>query len=206
MKRGRHAANDGSFARSASVNAGRGAFLIVIAVAVGFLLLHDADKGGGGSDTIVNTPQQTTPSIASSLPTLPSSTTLAVHANKDVKILVVNATRTAGAASRVAKPFKDTGYNVLRPVDATEAVKNATKASAVYYVTADYQRDAKAIQQALGLPPGPVQVVPTPPPTTDLLGANVIIVVGPDLAGAGTTSTTRAGATTSTVRRTTTTT
>jgi hypothetical protein len=183
------------------VNAGRGAALIAVAVVIGFVLLHDADSGSGGSVTSVNTPRETAPSIATSLPTLPSSTTLAVHANKDVKILVVNATRTAGAASRVAKPFKDTGYNVLRPVDATEAVKNSTKASAVYYVTADFQRDAKAIQQALGLPPTPVQMVPTPPPTTDLLGANVVIVVGPDLAGAGGTS-----STTTTVRRTTTTT
>lgn len=201
MKRGRHAANDGSFARSASVNAGRGAVLIAIAVVVGFLLLHDADTGSGSGAVIVNTPRTTPPSSPSSLGTVPASTTAALHANNAVKILVVNATRTAGAASRVAKPFKDSGYNVLRPVDATEAAKTSTKASAVYYVTADFQREAKAIQQALGLPPTPVQMVPTPPPTTDLLGANVVIVVGPDLAGAGgTTTTTRRGATTTTVQ------
>ncbi|MDQ1375063.1 MAG: LytR cell envelope-related transcriptional attenuator [Actinomycetota bacterium] len=206
MKRGRHAAGDGSFARSASVNAGRGAILIAVAVLIGFVLLHDLDRGGV-SNVVTSRPRSTTPRSTAPLPTIPATTTTPAHAPKDVKVLVVNGTTVAGAASRVAQPLKVNGYNVLRAVDASAAIKAATKASAVYYVTRDYEKDAKALQAALALPPTPVTAVPTPPPAPEVSQANVVIVVGPDLARAGTsaTTTTRAGTSPTTGRSTTTT-
>jgi hypothetical protein len=204
VKRGRHAAGDGSFARSASVNAGRGAILIAVALLVGFLLLHDLDDNGDATNVLTSRPRSTAAPPTTPLPTVPTTTTPA-HAPKDVKVLVVNGTTVAGAASRVAQPLKVNGYNVLRAVDASAAVKASTKASTVYYVTRDYEKDAKLLQQALALPPGPVTVIPTPPPAAEASQANVVIVVGPDLAraGTGTTSTTtRTGSsgTTSTTR------
>ncbi|MEY2565815.1 MAG: LytR cell envelope-related transcriptional attenuator [Actinomycetota bacterium] len=208
MRRGRHAAADGSFARSASVNAGRGAVLIAVAVIVGFLLLHPLDDNGNGTGVLASKPRPSGTTPTTPLPTLPTTTTAAAHAPKDVKVLVINGTTVAGAASRVAQPLKVNGYNVLRAVDASAAVKAATKASAVYYVTRDYEKDAKALQLALALPPSPVTAVPTPPPAVEVSQANVVIVVGPDLARAGTagtTSTTSRSTSATTSRATTTT-
>lgn len=204
MKRGRHAADDGSFARSASVNVGRAAIIIVAALLVGFVLLRDLDDGGDAQ--VVTQPRADEPSETSALPTIATTTTAPLKAPKDVKVLVVNGTTVAGAAARVAQPLKVAGYNVLRAVDASAAVKAATKASAVYYVTRDFEREAKELQRALALRPSPVTAVPTPPPAPEVSQANVVIVVGPDLARAPAgTSTTRAGATTTTSRATTTT-
>lgn len=205
VKRGRHAAGDSSFAKSATVNAGRGAILIAVALVIGLILLKDLDKGGGGVDNLSAsqpTPTQAPPTTP--LPTVPSTTTTPARAPKDVKVLVVNGTTTAGAAARVAQPLKVNGYNVLRAVDATAAIKASTRASAVYYVTRAYEKDAKALQAALALPPAPVTAVPTPPPAAEASQANVVILVGPDLAGAkssGPTSTTRAASRTTTTAR-----
>jgi hypothetical protein len=211
VKRGRHAADDGSFARSAGVNAGRGAVLIVAALVIGFLLLNDLDNGGdlGGGSVSAGRSQETTPTTARVLPTIATTTTAPIKAAKDVKVLVINGTTTAGAAARVATALKTGGYNVLRAVDASAQVKATTKASAVYYVTRDFEREAKAIQQALALPPSPVTAVPTPPPAPEVNQANVVIVVGPELAksgGTATTSTTARGGSTATTARATTTT
>lgn len=208
MKRGQHAADDGSFAKSASVNAGRGAVIIGLAVLVGFLLLRDLDDGGGDIQ-VATQPDATAPSATDPLPTIATTTTTPIKAPKDVKVLVVNGTTVAGAAARVAQPLKVAGYNVLRAVDASPAIKAATKTSTVYYVTKEFEREAKALQSALALPATqPVVVVPTPPPAAEATTANVVIVVGPDLAkaGPGATSTTVRGGVTTTTRRATTTT
>ena len=119
------------------------------------------------------------------LPTIAPTTTAPPKAAKDVKVLVINGTTTAGAAARVATVLKQGGYNVLRAVDASAQVKATTKASSVYYVTRDFEREAKQIQQDLDLPPTPVTAVPTPPPAPEVNTANVVVVVGPELAKSG---------------------
>ena len=102
-------------------------------------------------------------------------------------MLVVNGTTTPGAAARVGHSRSRTGgYNVLRAVDASPQVKANTKASAVYYVTRDFEREAKAI--AAGARPAAHRRSPPcprrrPPPRCN--GANVVIVVGPELANVG---------------------
>jgi hypothetical protein len=183
------------------VNAGRGAALIVAALVIGFLLLHDLDNGGdfnGGAAVTAGRSEDTTPTTLRVLPTVASTTTAPIKAPKDVKVLAINGTTTAGAASRVGTVLKPAGYNVLRAVDATAQVKATTRASAVYYVTKEYEREAKAIQLALALPPAPITAVPTPPPAPEVNQANVVILVGPDLAktSGGTTTTRRSTSTT----------
>jgi hypothetical protein len=199
MRRGRHASPDNSFGRSAAVNAGRGAILILVALVIGVILLQDYDDGPDNVN-IDSGPRVSAPDTTITPATVPGTTTIPARANRDVKVLVVNGTTTAGAAARVAQPLRTAGYNVLAVRDASPAVKRSTRSSVVYYASKDYEREAKALQQALGLPPTPVQMVPTPPPVADTSGANVIIVVGPDLA------TPAGGTTTTTIRRTTTTT
>jgi hypothetical protein len=154
----------------------------------------------------VRTTPNVTPTTSPNI-TFPTTTsTPGGHAPASVKVLVANGTNTAGAASRVVPPLTSAGYNVLAPTDATKAAKASTRASVVYY-TPTYDLDAKIIATHLTLQLSAVQPLPTTAPVANTQGANVIVVVGPDLAGAssgGTTATT--AHTTATTARTTATT
>ena len=80
------------------------------------------------------------------------------------------------------------------PADRSKA---NTRQSVVYF-TPGYDLDAKIIATHLTLQLSAVQALPTTAPVANTQGANVIVVVGPDLAGAssGTTATTAHTATT----------
>ena len=195
---GRHAAEDGSFGRSAGMAAGRGAFLLAAAVILGVVLLNAADDtpgrisagrgdGDGGSGEITTTTAQAT-----------TTTTAPPRKPADVKVLSANGTRIAGAAARVRDTLRTQGYNVLAPLEA----RNPANASVVYF-TPTFDREGQAVAQALRLGPNSVQALPNPPPVPDLRGADVVVVVGPDLARrpATTTTTGRSRGTTTTTRR-----
>jgi hypothetical protein len=53
----------------------------------------------------------------------------------------------------------------------------------VYY-NPGFEREARVVAQLLGLPDSAVQPMPTPPPVSDTRGADIVVVVGPDLAKA----------------------
>lgn len=204
MRRTRHAAEDGSFGRSAGMAAGRGAALLAVAVVLGVVLLNAADDppvdrvSTGSRDN--DTPASTTTSVApTTLVTAPP------RAPKDVKVLSANGTSVKGVARKITDQLKAAGYNVLAPTDTKRA-----DASAVYYVD-DFEREAQAVAQNLGLGATSVQALPTPPPLPDARGANVLVVVGAELAqrlsgtattvagaGASTSTTAKAGVTTTT--------
>ncbi|HVM06030.1 MAG TPA: LytR C-terminal domain-containing protein [Acidimicrobiales bacterium] len=214
MRRAGHAAQDGSFGRSAGMAAGRGAVLLAVAVILGIVLLNaaddpgpdrisagaeeeDDDDGGGSSDDPATTLPPTT------LATVPP------RSPQEVKVLPTNGTPVKGVAGKARDTLQAAGYNVLAPTDATRA-----EASNVYFTSADFEREAQAVASALGLPANVVVAYPTAPPlpVTDPKGANVVVVVGPELAqqlapAPSTTATTRAAtaSTTATTRATATT-
>lgn len=164
------------------MNAGRGAALLAVAVIVGILLLNKVDDSptnvaaGAGTTTTTSRANETT------------TTTQAPHRPQDVKVLTLNGTATQGAGRRVSDNVKTQQYNMLAPVDATAATKAATRFTAVYF-TPGYDVDARAIARYLALPATAVAPYPaTNAPVADSRTANVVIVVGPDLAGAATTS------------------
>ena len=178
--------------------AGRGALLLVVAVVLGVLLLNAADdtpqraasgQGNGNGDD-----QETTTTTAPV-----TTTTAAPRKPAEVKVLSANGTRVAGAAGRVRDTLRAQGYNVLAPLEA----RNQATASAVYF-SPNFEREARAVAQALRLEPNSVQPLPNPPPVPDIRGADVVVVVGPDLArrpAPTTTTTSRSRATTTTTRR-----
>jgi len=184
----RHAAGDGSFGRSASGAAARGAFLLAIAVALGVILLHAFDRGSGA----FNASLRTTPSPQPSLTFLPSAptSTQPLRAPAAVKVLPANGTSTAGAGTKTGDRLKTAGYNVLA---ATNTSKPATTSSVEF--APGFEREARVVAQLLGLADSAVQPLPTPAPVPDLRGANLLVIVGTDLAGrtapAATTATTR---------------
>jgi hypothetical protein len=181
--------------------AGRGAALLAVAVILGIVLLNAADDppaevvatGSADDDGGKATTSTTQAQVLTTLAPAP------LRAPKDVKVISANGTTVKGVARKVTDELKAAGYNVLAPTDAPQR----TQASSVYFA-GDFEREAKAVGESLGLPVTAVQALPAPPPLPDTRGANVVVVVGPELAQRlSTTATTAAanpaaGATTST--------
>ena len=203
MRPGRHATENSSFGRSAGMAAGRGAVLLAVAVFLGVVLLNAAEDGPAERVTTEDAPPAEEPGPGTENPDA-TTTTTPPRAPGDVKVLTANGTPTPGAAGRVRDLLKAQGYNVLAPLDA-----KATDTSAVYF-SPTFEREAGAVAQVLALPATSVQPLPNPPPVAQLREANVLVVVGPELArrtARSTTTTTaraRARPTTTTARPTTT--
>jgi hypothetical protein len=196
MRRGRQAADDGSFARSVGVHTARGALLIGVAVVLGLVLLQHVDSNRTAADNNLRAVTPTTVRVT----TIPPNTTT-TRAPHDVKVMVANGTNTTGVAATAQRPIAQAGYNVLAPVDGTAAAKAARRNSIVYYAVG-YDTDARKIADLLQLSPAaPIAPMPASAlPVSDLKGANVLVLVGPDYAarhGGPSTS----GPTTSTTRR-----
>ena len=205
LKPGSHAAGDGSFGRSAGMAAGRGAAVLFVAVVIGMLLLNRVDdppgrRGSAGNGNGSGT-EETTTTAAEPVPT-----TVPVRPPAEVKVLSANGTRVNGAAGRVRDALQAACYNVLSTIE----VKQPVEARAVFF-TPGFEREAQAVSQALKLPPTSVRPLPPPNalPVSDLRGANVVAVVGPELArqaAAPSSTTTTARRTSTTARRATSTT
>ena len=201
MRRGSHAAGDSSFGRSAGLAVGRAAALLIVNVVLIVVLLNASDSGrrvtaGARSTTTTAKPSTTTTTSRA------TTTTTPLRAPRDIKVIAANATTVQGAAAKVSEKLRAAGYNVLAPLTAKRA-----DASAVYF-TGDLRREAEEVAKLLELDPSVVAELPeapAPTPVTDVRGADVLVLIGPDLAGRATTSTTRR-ATTTTRRSTTTTT
>jgi hypothetical protein len=183
--------------------AGRGAAVLVVAVVIGTLLLNKVDDperqvsaGGGG-----NTTEETTTTVATPVPT-----TLPARPPAEVKVLSANGTKVNGAAGKTRDALKALGYNVLSPIE----TKRPVEASVVFF-TPGFDREAQTVAQALKLQPTSVQPLPAADalPVSDLRGANVVAVVGPDLAkptGESSTTTTAKRTMSTTVKKATSTT
>lgn len=177
MSRGRHAAADGSFGRSAGSAALRGAILIAAAILLGVVLLQATDSpepfagidsGGDASTTTTEADDATS-----------TTTTLAPRPPAEVKVLVANGSGVAGAAGRVRDQLAAKNYNVLAATDAT----SSASASVVYF-NEGFETEATVLASELATPPA-VQPMPPEPPVTDLRGADVLVVLAADLAQPG---------------------
>lgn len=207
-RRAGHAAQDGSFGRSAGMAAGRGAVLLMVAVILGVVLLNAADDPGPDRISAGAAEEEEDGSSGETTTTLPPTTlaTVPPRSPQEVKVLPTNGTPVKGVAAKARDVLKSAGYNVLAPTDAQKATS-----SNVFFTTAEFEREAQGVAAALGLPSTVVAAYPAAPPlpVADPKGANVVVVVGPELAeqlsgtttttagsSASSTSTTRANATT----------
>jgi hypothetical protein len=165
-----------------TVNPARGAALVVAAVLVGLLLLRNGldtsevvtaskgddtstDSGTDGDGSSTDQGSETT------------ETTVAVRSPAEVTVVVLNGTSVGGAAGKYSTALESAGYKMGPPGDA------ATKIPATQvFFTEGYEREAAAVALAIGAPatvtPAPL---PTPPPG-EVDAANVVVVIGADLA------------------------
>ena len=203
MRPGSHASPDGSFGRSAGIQVGRAAILLVVATLIGLALLHRGSGGGGngglvvaGGNTTATSPG-TTPSSQFAPPgSTNTSSTQAVRAKSDIKVLVANGTGTAGLAGTVSTSLRTKGYNTLASTNSSQKVT-----ATVIYFAPTYDADAIVMAGLLGLPPTAAKPMPSTAqlPVAALNGANILVIAGPDLASTSTaTSSTTAGARSST--------
>ncbi len=155
------------------VHLGRAIVLVVVAVVVGALLLNVASR-----PTVDNASSTAPPATTTTThPKTPTTTTTTVP-RSSVAVLSANGTSVAGVAADVSTALKAQGWNTLTPVDTTAPVT----ASAVYYA-AGQQASAATIASYLGLKPTTVQPLTTSAPVSTTAGVEVLVVVGPDLAG-----------------------
>jgi hypothetical protein len=172
---GRHASPDGSFGRSASGAAFRGALLIGAAVLIGVLLLNANDDdpfsaGANGAEDATTT----TTTTAAPAPVEPRPAA-------EVEVLVANGSDIKGAAGGFSARLAELGYNVLPATDTS--VKPAP--AAVIYYAVGFEVEARAIAAQVGLEEGAVQPMPDPPPVADLAAAEVLVVLDAARAQAG---------------------
>jgi hypothetical protein len=177
VKRGQHAADDGSFGRSAGGAMARGVALIIAAVLLGVVLLRATDSPSFEAvDTNTSVPsggKGTTTTTPGSSTTLP-----AAHNPASVTVLVANGAGINGLASKIGDKLKAANYVTAEPGN----TKAPADESAVYF-TPGYEADANAIA-ALLTPAPKVAALPDPPPVDQLKGAQVIVVAAADLATA----------------------
>jgi hypothetical protein len=166
--------------RGGGTNAFRAVLLVAAAVVVGAVVLHSLNSGStskasGQAAPPASAQSATTTTVHQSAAT--TSTTTPLRPPSQVTTLVANGTSTSGAAARVQALLQKAGYDVLSPTNA----RSPASASNVYYA-ASFPREATAVAELLGLAPSSVLGMPATPVVANLRGADVVVVVGPDLA------------------------
>jgi hypothetical protein len=180
MSPGRHAADDGSFGRSAGSAMARGALLLGIAVILGVTLLNTFDDG---TDPFAQNLVAASPTTTTTAEPPPATTTTTAAARPalrppaEVKVLPANGTSVNRFGARVGDELKKSAFNVLSAVDTTSKGITAT----VVYSTPGYEAEAVDVAAKLGLPATAVQAGTPPIQASELRGANVVVVAGADL-------------------------
>ncbi|CAA9254751.1 MAG: hypothetical protein AVDCRST_MAG20-2537 [uncultured Acidimicrobiales bacterium] len=96
----------------------------------------------------------------------------------EVTVLVANGSGVSGRAAEVTEEVGSVGYRTAAPSNVNDG--NTVPASTVYYARG-FEADAAALAETL-TPRPQVAELPDPAPVSDLRGAQVLLVVGPDLA------------------------
>ena len=155
---------------------GKAIVVIAVMVVLGWVVLRHGSSGPAATSV----PRA---SAAVTTTTVPTTTTTLVPA-ASIKVQVLNGTGSGNLASQWSSKLKTTaGYDTLAPDDATSKVS----ASAIYVITPGYVPEAYALATAVGLPPSAVNTsVPAPSsapiPASERAKADLVLVIGPDLA------------------------
>jgi hypothetical protein len=189
VRSGAHARDDGSFGRSAGSQTLKGAALIAVAVIIGFVLLKTAPRsattittGSLSHPTTTKAPKSSSHGSTPIGPAATTSTTTPAHPVAQVVVLVANGSGVGGLAGKVRTQLGQVGYDINK--SAINASATNLTSTSVYYEPG-YQADALNIANTLSLGPNAAMPVPSPAPvpSSDLTGADVLVVAGTDIAG-----------------------
>jgi hypothetical protein len=157
-------------------NPARGIALIATAVIVGIFLLRNGWENGStvAADGVDDRPQAgagpDTETTASTQPARPPA---------EVTVRVANASGIGGAAGEKTDLLAQDGYPTVEPTNAPEGTDPATT---VILFAAGYDREAAMLAEKLGAAPTSVAAL-TEPPQIDPAGAQLVVILGTDLAG-----------------------
>jgi LytR cell envelope-related transcriptional attenuator len=158
--------------------------LIVVVVVIGWAVLHHTTKPSHGTSSSATSPT-TAPRSSTTVPgTSTPTTTTPVIPPSSVKLQVLNGVGSGQLSTEWSNKLKaNPGYNTLAPANATATVPK----SEIYIVTPGYQREADALAVTVGLTAAAINPTVPPPasapiPTTARTNANLVLVIGPDLA------------------------
>lgn len=154
--------------------AGRTVIVVLIAVALGLLILRNGFGDTSGGESAATT--TTTPSTTAATET--TSTTVLDKAS--CTVVVANAAGVAGSAGRTTEALAALGYTML---EATNANITGQAETQVYYQPGS-ESCAGLVAGDLGLtaPAGPL---PQPSPVDNVGDADVVVVLGRDIAIGG---------------------
>lgn len=160
----------------------RALVLIAVLVIVGILILAKTTSSPASkASTSSATTRPTTPSTS----VAPTTTTAPPLAAIQVKVQVLNGLLTGSLSSQWNAKLKSTyGYQVGPADDATSKVTT----SVIYVITPGYQTEADQLATRVGLTASSVNpTVPAPAtapiPAAERATANLVLIVGSDLAG-----------------------
>ncbi len=164
-----------------AVQWGRALLIIAVLVVIGVFILNRTG-GTGGSPASKSATTTTKPKTTSTTAPAPT-TTVALVPPSQIKVQVLNGVLTGSLAGQWTTKLKSQyGYQTQPPDDATAKVP----ASVIYVVTPGYDAEARQLAASIGLAPTAVtSPLPASAPvkTAERTTSNLILVVGPDLAG-----------------------
>jgi hypothetical protein len=178
--------SDSSSSRIGATSA-RGIALLVGAVILGIVLLKATDP----PDSLADASESTVPELTTTSTTVTSTTEdaddeeststteEAAEEEGGALVLVANAANQAGVAGRLSGTLEEADFVVAPPANATVDVSTS-----VVYFAPGFEEAAGDVAELFDPHPATAPLPDTPPVAAgDLAGANVILVVGPDLAG-----------------------
>lgn len=165
-----------------TVNPARGAALVVVAVLLGLVLLRngldtsEVVTSSRGDDSSEEATDEGTDEGATDEGTTETTETPA-RTPAEVTAIVLNGTSVNGAAGKYSTALQSAGYQMLEAGDAPTKIPTTQ-----VYFTEGFEREAAAVAVAIGAPATVTPAaLPTPPPG-EVGAANVIVVVGADIA------------------------
>jgi hypothetical protein len=171
--------------------AGRGLVIVIAAVVIGVLLLPSATRAPLAVNASASSPTTTVASTGGSHGHHASTTTTTTIPPASIHVLVANATTTNGVAGAVTSFLASKGFGVLT---ATNALVKVTTSE--IFTVGGATADTSVVAAALNLPASSIEPAASSAPVSSTTGANVVVIVGPDLAtrfAPGATTTPHAG-------------
>jgi hypothetical protein len=159
----------------------RAAFVLVVVIVLGIVLLPSATRGPRAvttASTTHHTTGTTSPTTSTTHPT--TTTTLPVVPHQSIKVLVANGTSTAHGASEVRVWLGNLKFDTS-PFPPYDTTTPATQ-DAIYVVNSGTVPMADEVAAALTLGASVVQSAGAKPPVSTTAGADVVVVLGTDLA------------------------
>jgi hypothetical protein len=150
--------------------------LVAVAVILGVFVLRAMDNTSADVGSVAADVTQTT-TAGGGAPT--ETTAPPVRQPAEIILIVANASGVSGAAGTKTEQLQAAGYQT---VTATNAPADMELETTQIMPTAGFEPEAAKLAGELGLQPESVQPLTDPPPV-DLAGANILVLMGTDIAG-----------------------